>query len=115
MTMTRPEECPDWLRKLAENVIGMEDWPNGEYPSVAFSVREIVGEECTGDDSQVCLLQEVINECERLRPIVEAAWGMRREAASYNPCPDLGLRVLHREHLYELLDHWKTTEREKKE
>lgn len=58
---------PDWLRKIAERVSFDENWPDNTYPHIAFEARAIVAEENASDDAQVCLLQRVISEVERLR------------------------------------------------
>lgn len=62
MSHTDRTQLPQWLRELAEEQAKAEDWPNKQYPHVAFRAREIVAEDRDGDDAQVCLLQVVIDE-----------------------------------------------------
>ena len=59
--------APEWLATMARRVVEDENWPNGQYPHVAFAAREIVAEEVADDDVQVSLLQLVIDEVDRLR------------------------------------------------
>ncbi len=68
--MSKQVQIPDWLQALVKKVQDASeqakpDWPNGQYPHVAFAARDEVGE--YGDDAVVSLFQEIINEVERLR------------------------------------------------
>ncbi len=69
-------QLPRWLQELVERRVNASlespcEWPNGQFPHLAFRAREIVAEDDDGDDGQVSLLQVVIDEAERLQAIVD--------------------------------------------
>lgn len=67
--MANEVNVPDWLERLVDQVLDSEDWPDDEYPRLAFEVRDRIGEGYD-EDGQVSLLQLVIHEIERLRGVI---------------------------------------------
>ena len=89
-------QLPRWLQELVERRVNASlespcEWPNGQFPHLAFRAREIVAEDDDGDDGQVSLLQVVIDEAERLHTIVDK---LRITKDGVRVVPD-GTTVLH--------------------
>lgn len=74
------------------------------------AISFLSGAKAHGWDRYFAAWSNVKAEIAELQAIVDAAWDVRREEFGYTPAPDLILRKMYRDRLYEMLDKHKAAE-----